>query len=95
MRMLKSRANENGAELLLVWVSASCEVCYERMKKRNSERDVLKLLNWEDYIKNINFTPPAELEADGAIDKLIIFDANDDMALKKSLKETLSIVTGE
>ena len=62
------------------------------MKKRNSERDVQKLDNWEDYIKNINFTPPFELKEKGAVDELIIFDNNDDEKVKKSLDEILKVL---
>ena len=76
MRELKNRANQNNAELFVIWVSASKEICYERMLKRNSDRDIHKLNNWEDYIKNINFTPPFELEKREAVDKFIIFDCN-------------------
>ena len=62
------------------------------MKKRNSERDVQKLDNWEDYIKNINFTLPFELKEKGAVDELIIFDNNDDEKVKKSLDEILKVL---
>ncbi|MBQ8758213.1 MAG: AAA family ATPase, partial [Clostridia bacterium] len=62
MRMLKEKENENDAELFVVWITTSQELCYERMKKRNSTRDIHKLNNWEDYVKKINFSPPFELE---------------------------------
>ena len=84
--------NENGAELMLIWVSASVDTCYERMKKRNSARDVHKLNNWENYVKKIDFTPPYELEENNAVDKVIIFDTNNDEIIKKSLNETLKIL---
>lgn len=95
MRMLKNKANENGAELYLIWVTASPSLCYERMKKRNSDRDTLKLKNWDDYVKKIDFTPPKELKDKGAVDEFIIFDTNDDALLKQSLKETLENIIGE
>lgn len=92
IQKLKDRANENDAELLLIWVTAPKDVCYERMKKRNSNRDVLKLKNWDEYVKNINFEPPVELETKGAVDKLIVFDAKDDESVRISLEDTIKII---
>ena len=43
MRALKERTREIGTELVLIWVVAPIDVCYERMKARNSDRDKLKL----------------------------------------------------
>ncbi len=95
MRVLKDRANENGAELLLIWVTAPISLCYERMKKRNSDRDILKLENWEDYVKKTNYTPPCELDHKGAVDRLIIFDTKDDTAVQISLEKTIKMILGE
>ena len=95
MKSLKQKANKMGAELVLIWVSAPTEVCYERMKKRNCDRDVLKLQNWEDYVKKINYNPPYELKEANAVDKFILFDTNDDLAVKTNLKTTVDIILGE
>ncbi len=92
MRLLKQKANENDAQLFLIWVTASQEICYERMKKRNSSRDVQKLKNWEAYMKKIDFTPPFELKEKNAVDKVIIFDTNNDTKFKQSLEETLRLL---
>ena len=89
MKTLKDRANKNDAELMLIWVTAPTSVCYDRMKKRNSDRDSLKLENWDDYVKKTNYTPPLELEKAGAVDRLIIFDTKDDSAVQFSLEKTL------
>jgi predicted kinase len=95
MRMLKDRANALGAELFLIWVSVPTDVIYQRMKKRNSDRDTLKLANWDDYVSKINYTPPHELEKVGAVDRLILFDNKDDSSSELSLKETLKIILGD
>ena len=95
MKSLKEKANKMGAELVLIWVSAPTEVCYERMKKRNCDRDVLKLQNWEDYVKKINYNPPYELKEANAVDKFILFDTSDDLAVKTNLKTTVDIILGE
>ncbi len=95
MKMLKDKANRLGADLLLIWVTVPKEVCYERMKKRNSDRDTLKLANWEEYVKKINYTPPHELELLGAVDRFVLFDNKDDTSAELSLKETRKIILGE
>ena len=92
MRELKDKANGLGAELILVWVTAPPEVCYARMKKRNSDRDALKLQNWDEYVKTVNYRAPKELESKGAVDRLIIFDSTDDASVEASLAKTLEII---
>lgn len=92
MRELKDRANQNGAQLFLIWVTASEEICHERMIKRNSDRDIQKLKNWEDYVKKIDFTPPFELKEKGVVDEFIIFDNNSEEAINKSLDETMKLL---
>ena len=92
MRSLKERAASLDAELVLVWVTAPLEVCYERMKKRNSDRDILKLENWDEYVKNINYTAPLKLVEDKAVDSLIVFDTADDNAFAESLEKALEII---
>ncbi len=95
MRSLKDKANDLDAELLMIWVTAPLSLCYERMKKRNSDRDILKLENWEAYVKKTNYAPPYELEDAGAVDRFMIFDTASDEAVKLSLKETIKIILGE
>ena len=92
MRSLKERAASLGAELVLIWVTAPTEVCYERMKKRNSDRDTLKLQNWDKYVKNIDYSAPVKLMEDKAVDSLIVFDTADDNAFAESLEKTLEII---
>ena len=94
MRALKEKANAMGAELVLVWVSASRELCYERMKKRNSDRDTQKLENFDEYTKNINYAPPYLLAKCGAVDRLMIFDTTSEDAFDKSFKLTLEFLNG-
>jgi len=95
MRSLKDKANDLDAELLMIWVTAPLSLCYERMKNRNSDRDILKLENWEAYVKKTNYAPPYELEDAGAVDRFMIFDTASDEAVKLSLKETIKIILGE
>ena len=92
MRALKERTAEAGAELILIWVTASPEVCHARMLRRNSDRDTLKLQNWDAYIKNINFSVPTALLDDGAVDRLIVFNGETEETTSASLNETLAIL---
>ena len=95
MRSLKERAEEQGADLILIWVQASAEICRERMMKRGADRDALKLENFENYARGIDYSPPLALEADGAVSRLIVFDTRSDELTKRSFDETLKILKGE
>ena len=95
MRSLKDRANAQGARLLLIWVTAPLEVCHARMQQRNSDRDTLKLADWEAYVKKINYAPPYELAKQAAVDELILFDTKDDEAFQASMEQTIKTVLGE
>ena len=93
MKGLKSRAEELGAELVLIWVTAPVSVCRERMAKRNSDRDTLKLEAWDEYVKNINYSAPLLLREEKAVDRFIVFDNASDESFERSLKETLQILS--
>lgn len=54
----KSRLSKVGAKLLVIWISATPELCKYRMLKRNSDRDKWKIEHWDEYIKDVNFNPP-------------------------------------
>ena len=95
MLELKNRANDLGAELILIWVYTPVDICYERMKKRNAPRDIHKLEDWESYVKKINYTPPFDLETHGGVDHLILFETKDDAAFEKSFIKTLNIISGD
>ncbi len=92
MRTLKERTARMDAELVLIWVTAPTDVCHARMIKRNSDRDILKLENWEEYIKKIDFSAPIALLAANAVDRLIVFDTQTDQTTDASLAETLDIL---
>ena len=92
MLSLKERAASLDAELVLIWVTAPLDICFERMKKRNSDRDTLKLENWDEYVKNIDYSVPLKLVEDNAVDSLIVFDTADDNSFAASLEKTLEII---
>ena len=92
MYKLRKRAIEHGAELILVWVIASSDTCYERMKARNSDRDAMKLLEWEKYVQQVDYSAPSALETCGAVDRLFVFDNENDKVAKNSLERLLDIL---
>lgn len=95
MKGLKARANALGAELLLVWVSVSDGVCYERMRARNAERDRQKLLNFAEYRRTVDASAPLLLQETEAVDQLIVFDNENEKSFDISLKAVLEAVIGD
>ena len=92
MRSLRARANECGAELILIWVSTPLPLIYERMKARGADRDTKKLEDFEGYISKINYTPPYEL-ASCAVDDFLIFDTESEESFECSLKAALKRIS--
>ena len=92
MSKIKEKANEYGAHLILVWVSASSDVCYKRMKLRNSERDTKKLENWDEYFEKTNYSVPFSLESSGAVDKVFEFNNEENESAAESLKDFLNLI---
>jgi predicted kinase len=93
MQSLQNRAKQAKAKLVLIWVTAPLSVCYERMKSRNSDRDTLKLENWNAYASKINYDPPYDLKNEGIVDELIVFYNENETALAKALQETVLALT--
>lgn len=71
---MKKQLKKHDTELFVVWISATPELSYFRMKKRNSDRDKWKLENWEKYIKTVDFNPPSQTIGD----ELFIFKNSTD-----------------
>ena len=80
---LRARLAKRGAELAVVWVNTTPEICHQRMVHRNSDRDVWKLEHWDEYVASQNFTPPNNIK------ELIIFENSSDEEYKESLKNTV------
>ena len=95
MQALADRAHECGAELVLIWVTAPAEVCYARMKNRNSDRDILKLQNWEAFAQANNYEPPYPLADSNIVDALLVFDSRDDASTQLSLENALKKIREE
>ncbi len=94
MRELKRTAALQGAELILVWVTAPSAVCYERMKQRGSDRDTGKLAAWEEYVASIDYSAPEALLEEGAVGRLFVFDNGSDESAAAALQDFLKTVGG-
>ena len=94
IRSLKMKAAELDAEFILIWVHAPLEVCRERMIKRASDRDLLKLKDFDSYAKNINYVPPYELEREAAVDQLFVFETGNSIQTEESFAKALKIING-
>lgn len=92
MQNLKEKVNSLGAELTLIWVVAPDSVMYERMKKRNSPRDKLKLENWSEYIKSIDYSPPMELVEKELVNALLVFDTKNEQTTENNLQKAIYLI---
>lgn len=95
MRSLKEKAHALDAELMLIWVSAPIDICFERIKARNSDRDWLKIANWDEYVKKINYNAPTELKSQNAVDKFSVFDTSTDQTTNHAFDEVLRMIRDE
>ena len=86
---LKSRLAKIDAELLVIWISATPEISYRRMKKRNSDRDRWKLEHWDEYVKTVNFNPPTEIEG------LFVYKNENDEEAEKRYKDLINVLKND
>lgn len=92
MNALKSKLRTKNARLVVIWVETSVDVCRQRMLERNSDRDIWKLANWEEYISYCNFEIPMTLDDSDVTDDLIIFKNSNDCEFNASMKEVVEIL---
>jgi predicted kinase len=95
MSELKKHVNAAGAQLVLIWITASRDVLYSRMVKRGAERDTWKLANFDEYISGIDFSAPTALIEAQAVDKLILFNNGEENEFSSCLQRTVSYLKGE
>jgi len=89
---LKEKLKEKSANLVVVWVETSVEVCKQRMTTRNSDRDIWKLAHWDEYIATCNFDIPVVLDDPTIKDDLLIFKNSSDEEFKASLKYVVEVI---
>lgn len=59
---LKIKLRDYQAKLTVIWVITDQEVIHQRMVERNSDRDVWKLENWDEYISEVDFSIPSTID---------------------------------
>ena len=88
---LKSRLKSMGAKLTVIWVITKPEVIKQRMISRNSERDIWKLANWEEYVAEVDFSIPAAIDdPDDKLDFLKFYNSTDaeyEASMERVLKQ--------
>lgn len=89
---LKENLKQRDAKLVVIWVETKVEVVKERMIKRNSDRDTWKLENWEEYIAEVNFNIPVEIDDEEVLDDLLIFKNSSTEEFNESMKVCLKIL---
>lgn len=88
IRSLEAKLRDYNAQLDVIWVVTSKEICKQRMIERNSDRDTWKLANWDEYISGCNFETPV------GITNLHIFNNNSTEEFEQSMKEICEKLEG-
>jgi hypothetical protein len=65
------------------------------MKARNSDRDTMKLAQWEEYVRKTDYSLPASLRTSGAVDEIFIFENENKETATKSLQAFLDTLGGQ
>lgn len=92
---LKTKLAGYGAKLVIIWVVTDPEVCRERMVRRNSDRDVYKIRHWDEYVKTVDFSIPAELDSPDVKDDLLLFYNSSEAEYVKSMHDIIPVLEGE
>lgn len=92
MTRLRERLQTKNARLTVIWVQTDVEVVRRRMIERNSDRDTWKIQHWDEYVKGINYSIPAELDDPNVKDDLLIFKNSSDEEFEASMKRILAII---
>ncbi|MBH1939384.1 AAA family ATPase [Mobilitalea sibirica] len=92
---LKNKLKQKDAHLVVIWVETSIEVCRQRMIERNSDRDIWKLANWDEYIAGCNFDIPTTLDDPDVSDDLLIFKNSSQEEFNESMRFILERLEAE
>lgn len=76
---LKAKLKDYNAKLTVIWVITEPEIIHQRMIERNSDRDVWKLENWDEYISEVDFSIPSTIDdPDDDLDFLKFYNSSDE-----------------
>lgn len=89
---LKIKLNDYQAKLTVIWVITDPEVIHQRMIERNSDRDVWKLENWDEYISEVDFSIPSTIDdPDDDLDFLKFYNSSDE-EYNESMERIVSLL---
>lgn len=92
MADLKAKLALKNAKLTIIWVQTDVNVCRQRMIERNSDRDKWKLEHWDEYISDVNFEIPDELNDPNCKDDLLVFENSSQTEFENSMDTILEII---
>ncbi|MCM1367542.1 MAG: ATP-binding protein [Roseburia sp.] len=95
MASLRAKLKSYGAKLTVIWVVTTPDVCRARMIKRNSDRDVYKINNWDKYVKTVDFSVPTSLDDPNVKDDLLLFYNSSEAEYEKSMHDVLAVLEGD
>ncbi|NMR33973.1 ATP-binding protein [Chryseobacterium aquaticum] len=89
---LKIKLKDYNAKLTVIWVITEPEVIHQRMIERNSDRDVWKLENWDEYISGVDFSIPSTIDdPDDDLDFLKFYNSSDE-EYNESMERIVSLL---
>lgn len=89
---LKVKLKDYNAKLTVIWVITDPEVIHQRMIERNSDRDVWKLENWDEYISEVDFSIPSTIDdPDDDLDFLKFYNSSDE-EYNESMERIVSLL---
>lgn len=94
IKKLRGRLEELNAKLTIIWIVTTPEICRERMRRRNSDRDVYKITHWDEYIRGVDFSIPKNLDDPDIKDDLLLFYNSSEAEYVKSMHDVLAVLEG-
>lgn len=89
---LKIKLKDYQAKLTVIWVITEPEVIHQRMIERNSDRDVWKLENWNEYISEVDFSIPSTIDdPDDDLDFLKFYNSSNE-EYNESMERIVSLL---
>lgn len=92
MKILKAKLKELNAKLTVIWIITEPEIVHQRMIERNSDRDIWKLENWDEYIKTVDFSIPSTIDDPNDDFDFLKFYNSSDEEYKESLERIVTLL---
>ena len=92
MNSLKLKLKELNAKLTVIWIITEPEIVHQRMIERNSDRDIWKLENWDEYIKTVDFSIHSTIDDPNDDFDFLKFYNSSDEEYKESLERIVTLL---